>query len=65
MTVLSYTILGGLVAKWTYINVPYVIYSYAKGGTLVKATQYTAFEREGFIVAERRSSSKLIMRYYL
>jgi len=38
MTVLSYTILGGLVAKWTYINVPYVIYSYVKGGTLVKAT---------------------------
>jgi len=38
MTVLSYTILGGLVAKWTYINVPYVIYSYVKGGTIVKAT---------------------------
>lgn len=38
MTVLSYTIIGGLVAKLTYINVPYVIYSYVKGGTLVKAT---------------------------
>ena len=38
MTVLSYTILGGLVAKWTYINVPYVIYSYVKGGTVVTAT---------------------------
>mgnify|MGYP001592146590 CR=1 FL=1 len=38
MTVLSYTILGGLVAKWTYINVPYVIYTYYNGGKLVKAT---------------------------
>lgn len=38
MTVLSYTIIGGLVAKWTHINVPFVIYSYIKDGALVKAT---------------------------
>jgi len=25
----------------------------------------TAFEKEGFVVAERRSNSKPIMRYYL
>jgi mannose/fructose/sorbose-specific phosphotransferase system IID component len=38
LTVLSYTIMGGLVAKWTYINVPVVIYSYIKDGKLVNIT---------------------------
>lgn len=38
MTVLSYTIIGGLVAKWTNINVPLVIYSYVKNGSVVNAT---------------------------
>ena len=38
MTVLSYTIIGGLVAKWTSINVSFVLYSYVKDGKLVKAT---------------------------
>lgn len=38
MTVLSYTIIGGLVAKWTHINVPFVIYSYVREGALVKVT---------------------------
>ena len=38
MTVLSYTIIGGLVAKWTFINVPFVIYGHVKNGVLVKTT---------------------------
>ncbi len=38
MTVLSYTIIGGLVAKLTHIDVQFVIYSYIKNGTLVKVT---------------------------
>lgn len=38
LTVLSYTIMGGLVAKWTYINVPVVIYSFIKDGKLVNIT---------------------------
>lgn len=27
MVVLTYTVIGGLVAKWTYINVPFVLYT--------------------------------------
>lgn len=38
MTVLAYTIIGGLVAKWTTVNVPVVIYSFQKGKSLVQIT---------------------------
>lgn len=38
MTVLTYTIMGGLVAKWTYINVPMVIYSFEEKGQVIQAT---------------------------
>lgn len=38
MTVLSFTIMGGLVAKWTNINMPVVLYSFNQGGKIVTIT---------------------------
>lgn len=38
MTVLAYTIMGGLVAKWTVINIPVVLYSFQEEGKLVEIT---------------------------
>lgn len=38
MTVLAYTIMGGLVAKWTTINIPVVLYSFNKDGRMVSVT---------------------------
>lgn len=38
MTVLAYTIIGGLVAKFTKINIIVTLYSYLKGGKLINVT---------------------------
>ncbi|SHJ14020.1 PTS system, mannose/fructose/sorbose family, IID component [Clostridium amylolyticum] len=38
MTVLAYTVMGGLVAKWTKIDVPVVLYSYEKHGEIISVT---------------------------
>ncbi|MGF7429630.1 mannose/fructose/sorbose PTS transporter subunit IID [Thermoanaerobacterium thermosaccharolyticum] len=38
VTVLAYTVMGGLVARWTAINVPIQLYSYRTGGKLVIVT---------------------------
>lgn len=38
MTVLAYTIIGGLVAKFTKINIIVILYSYLKGGRLINVT---------------------------
>nr|WP_053240759.1 PTS system mannose/fructose/sorbose family transporter subunit IID [Clostridium sp. DMHC 10] len=38
MTVLAYTIIGGLVAKLTKINIIVTMYSYLKDGKFIKVT---------------------------
>lgn len=38
VTVLAYTVMGGLVAKWTVINVPVRLYSYKSNGKLITVT---------------------------
>jgi mannose/fructose/N-acetylgalactosamine-specific phosphotransferase system component IID len=42
LVVLTYTVIGGLVAKWTIIKVPFVLYTLTQGSSL---TSYTVQEQ--------------------